>query len=104
MLEREPLCASDKGFLSMPVAAYLELLDWTARQIVPGKNGATPEATPPILERLQIRPEVWCQLVSGFGRLFSLVAGKPQHVDSFRSRRRKSRFHMRTEARELLNA
>ena len=41
---------SDKGFLGMPAAAYMELLDWTARQIVNGKRGATPEDAPPIVE------------------------------------------------------
>ena len=35
----------------MPLAGYLELLDWTARQLVPGKRGATPSDAPPILER-----------------------------------------------------
>ena len=29
---------SDKGFIAMPTAAYMELLDWTARQIVTGKT------------------------------------------------------------------
>ena len=43
---------SDKGFLAMPVAAYIELLDWTARQIVNGKRGATPEDAPPIFGSL----------------------------------------------------
>ena len=95
--------ASDKGFLAMTLAAYLELLDWTARQLTPGKSGATPERAPPILERLKIEPEVWCELVKNFGQLFSLVAGKPQHVDAYRSRTRR-RFHVRSAARELLPA
>jgi hypothetical protein len=94
---------SDKGFLAMPLAAYLALLDWTARKLVAGKSGATPEAAPAILERLEIRPEVWCQLVGQFGRLFSMVAGKPQHVDTYRSPRCPRRFHLREAARELLS-
>ncbi len=36
----------------------MELLDWTARQIVTGKRGATPEDAPPIFERLKIKPAV----------------------------------------------
>lgn len=95
---------SDKGFLGMSLAAYLELLDWTARQLAPGKRGATPEQMPPILERLQMEPAVWCGLVSGFGRLFSLVAGRLETVDSYRSRQRHCRFHVRKTARELLHA
>jgi hypothetical protein len=95
--------SSDKGFLAMSLAAYLELLDWTARQLVPGKRGATPGDSPPILERLQIEPDVWCSLVNDFGRLFSLVAGRPEHIDSHRSGQRGSRFHVPKAARQLLH-
>ena len=95
---------SDKGFLAIPAAAYVELLDWTARQMVTGKRGATPEDAPPIFERLKITPAVWYELVTRFGKLFSLVAGQPHHVDEFRGRFRKKRYHVRQAARELLSA
>ena len=95
---------SDKGFLSIPAAAYMELLDWTARQIVTGKRGATPEDAPPIFERLKIKPAVWCELVTRFGKLFSLVAGQPRRVDEFRGRLRKKHYHVRQAARDLLSA
>ena len=95
---------SDKGFLAMPTAAYLELLDWTARQIVTGKRGATPEDAPPLFERLKIKPAVWYELVTRFGKLFSLVAGQPHGVDEFRGRLCKKRYHVRQAARELLSA
>ena len=95
---------SDKGFLAMPTAAYMELLDWTARQIVTGKRGATPEDAPLIFERLKITPTVWCELVTRFGKLFSLVAGQPHRVDEYRGRLRKKRYHVRQAARELLSA
>ena len=88
----------------MPAATYLELLDWTARQIVTGKRGATPEDAPPLLERLNIKPAVWFELATQFGRLFSLVAGQPHRVDAFRSRIRRKRSHLRRAARELLTA
>ncbi len=95
---------SDKGFLAMPASAYMELLDWSARQMVTGKRGATPEDAPPIFERLKIKPAVWYELVTRFGKLFSLVAGQPHHVDDFRGRLRKKRYHVRQAARELLSA
>ena len=95
---------SDKGFLAIPAAAYVELLDWTARQMVTGKRGATPEDAPPIFERLKIKPAVWYELVTRFGKLFSLVAGQPHRVDEFRGRLRKKRYHVRQAARELLTA
>ena len=95
---------SDKGFLAMPEAAYMELLDWTARQIVTGERFSTPEDAPLLLERLKIKPAVWFELATQFGRLFSLVAGQPHHVDDFRSRLRRKRYHVRQAARELLTA
>jgi len=50
-----------KGFLPVSVAAYLELLDWTARQTMPGKRGLTPSDAPPILERLKVSATTWCE-------------------------------------------
>jgi len=32
-------CCSDKSFLAMSLEDYLELLDWSARQVAPGKHG-----------------------------------------------------------------
>jgi hypothetical protein len=93
---------SDKGFLTISVAAYLQLLDWTARQAIPGKRGSTPSDAPPILERLKVSPTTWCELVSNFGRLFSTVAGHPRIVDTTRSRHGHRRFHLTTRVRELL--
>ena len=86
----------------MPVDAYLELLDWTARQLVPGKHGFTPQDTPPIFDRLRIEPAAWCKLVSRFGKLFFQVAGHPQTVDSTRTLSGNHRFHLPKATRELL--
>jgi hypothetical protein len=94
---------SESGFLPMTSADYLQLLDWTARQIVPGKSGCTPENAPPIFERLEIKMDVWCQLVSNFGSLFYLVAGKPHSIDNARSRLRDQTFKLKRKTRELLS-
>ena len=94
--------SSDKGFLPMSAAQYLELLDWTARRIVSDRRGLTPEAAPAIFDRLSIKPEVWCEMVKQFGKLFSVVAGKPQLVDETRSRIAHRRHHLSKSARELL--
>lgn len=95
---------SNKGFLPMTTAAYVELLDWTARETVPGKGGKTAAFTPPVFKRLGIKPEVWCQMVSSFGTLFSLVAGRPTHVDEYRSRITQHRYRLSRDARLLLSA
>ncbi|HUG69858.1 MAG TPA: hypothetical protein VMM76_19050, partial [Pirellulaceae bacterium] len=77
---------SDKGFLAIGLGGYLQLLDWTARQMAPGKRGATPTDAPPIFERLSMSGETWCELVRNFGRLFYNVAGHPQQIEAARSR------------------
>lgn len=94
--------ASDKGFLAMSIESYIELLDWTARKIVPGKSGNTPTDAPPVLQRLQLEEPVWCELVSNYGRLFSLVAGRPTVIEAARSRHRNSRYRAPRRLRELL--
>jgi hypothetical protein len=96
--------ASDKGFLPMSVADYLELLDWTARQIRADKRGSTPATTSRIFDRLGIDADVWCELTRDFGRLFATVAGKPTVIESTRSRNRHQRYKIRNRARELLTA
>ena len=89
-----PRC-SDKGFLPMSVVEYLELLDWTGRQIVAGKRGAIPEALPPILTRLGIATPGWLELASNFGRLYHRVAGGCSAVQRDRTRRTSRPFRCR---------
>ena len=88
----------------MSLLEYVALLDWTARQAAAGKRGVTPADAPPILERLGLSGAGWCELVHGFGRLFSTVAGHPRTVDGSRSRRRHGRFHLTRRVRELFSA
>jgi len=68
---------SNKGFLPISAADYLVLLDWTARLLLKGKRGRTRSRSPPILDRLSLSPDIWHGLVSGFGKMFSNVAGQP---------------------------
>ncbi len=95
--------ASDKGFLPMPTAVYVELLDWTARQIRADKFGATPATMEPVFERLGISGEVWCGLVKDFGRLFYAVAGQPHEIDSHRTRDGEHRYKAKRQTRELMS-
>jgi len=96
--------ASDKGFLPLSVANYLELLDWTARELRSDKRGATPASVVPIFERLGIDANAWCELTQDFGKLFSTVAGKPKVIESTRSRQRHQRYKIRHRAKELLTS
>ena len=86
---------SDKGFLSMPIADYLELLDASARQIRADKTGYTPAAVAPVFERLKLDPDYWRLQIRDFGRLFANVAGKPKDVYEMRSLISKRRFYLK---------
>ena len=92
---------SDKGFLSMETTEYLELLDWSARQSVPGKPGRTPESLPPLLRRLGLSGDLWLELVSHFDELFTTMAGRPENIDNERGKKTGRRFHVSRRTREL---
>jgi hypothetical protein len=96
--------ASDKGFLNMSVEAYLDLLDWTARQMRSDQPGSTPADAPPIFDRLNIKPAAWLELTQRFGKLFYVIAGQPHRVDAERSRIRSQHYRLSPSARELLSA
>ena len=73
--------ASDKGFLGMSFDLYLKLLDWTGRQISRGnKKGRIPTDLAPILERIGLSGELWCDVVRRFGKIFKRVAGTPESL------------------------
>ncbi len=61
---------------TMNVERYLELLDWTGRQVRSGKRGALSAHLRPALERLDLDVERWVENVEHFGGLFYRVAGK----------------------------
>jgi hypothetical protein len=79
--------ASLKGFLSMPLTKYLELLDWTGRQLRSGKRGTIPAELSPILERLGLDAVGWCDLVQKFGKLFKRAAGAAESLSTEAARR-----------------
>ena len=84
---------SDKGFLAMADAEYLEILDWLARNTVATKQGSTPEAAPPIFERIGIEPTLWSEMVKDFGRAFKNVAGTAKSVSEARSLKTHRKFY-----------
>lgn len=99
-----PSRCSDRGYLGMSLEDYLNLLDWTARQVSAGKSGHARSGTPPILQRLGIHASTWFELSSRFGRLYSLVAGSPPCVDALRSHQTQRRFHLRRPTRAIFSS
>jgi len=79
--------ASQKGFLSCSLADYLQLLDWTGRQLRSGTRGHTPKHLAPILSRIGLDGSGWCDLVGKFGRLFKRAAGTAEHLQAEATRR-----------------
>ena len=92
----------------MSLGDYLELLDWTGRQLAQGKKGRIPLfgaglPTPPepILERLQLDQKGWCDLVARFGQRFFVVAGAPTTIDGTSSRIHQHRYNVPSATRQL---
>jgi REP element-mobilizing transposase RayT len=95
---------SDKGYLPMASSDYLELLDWTARQLRMDQPGCTPNDLPPILERLGMELCEYIDQVRFFGAMFSDAAGKPQSLAEARTLRTHRRFYVRHSVRRVLAA
>ena len=72
--------ASNKGCLSMGLGDYLQLLDWTGRQIRSDKRGAMPANLEPLFERLGISKETWVDCVMNFRKWFHSNVGCPKSM------------------------
>ena len=77
---RRPRRASDRGLLPMTLQSYLELLDWTGRQLRAGTLGVIPRGLESILDRLQVSAESWLETVAQFGRRFHRAVGLADHL------------------------
>ena len=69
--------ASDQGLLPMKFVDYLQLLEWTGRQLRLGKRGAIPKDLAPILERLAIREDMFVDALVSLDERFGCVLGGP---------------------------
>ncbi len=61
---------------------YLELLDWTGRILRDDKRGAIDQKLPPILNRLNIKPENWIDSSRYFESSFKPFAGTTENIKS----------------------
>ena len=86
----------------MSLDDYLTLLDWTGRQLVPGKRGSIPAHLEPILERLGLTSSSVVRLASGFGELFHRVAGSDRTLR--REAARRHRHWYQAPGRKLFGA
>ncbi|MEZ6123728.1 MAG: hypothetical protein R3C49_11190 [Planctomycetaceae bacterium] len=72
---------SNKGFLWMTLAEYLQLLDWTGRQVRrDGKLGTIPNELQPVFDRIGMSAEIWVDCVRRFGKWHSSGVGRPESL------------------------
>jgi hypothetical protein len=83
--------ASNKGCLAMTLDQYLQLLDWTGRELRSDKRRSIPVDLDPVLDRLQCGGEMWLDLVKHFRKRFRVEVGLPTTLQSVSSRRRTNR-------------
>ena len=95
--------ASDDPGLDMTLEQYLELLDWTGRQLVKGKPGSIPQYLGGILERVGISSSGWLKLVGNFGALFKRIAGSKESVQQHAARKGRRWFQGISSCAELLS-
>jgi len=80
--------ASQRGFLcGVSLLEYLQLLDWTGRQLSGDKRGKIPAHLSPILQRIGLDANDWCDLVGRFGKLFKRAAGSQASLAAEAGRR-----------------
>ena len=80
---REPMPTG----IAFSLIDYLELVDWTGRQIRDDKRGSIPDSESPILQRLGISAAHWIYLCTNFESRFKGLVGTihslKQHCASF---------------------
>jgi REP element-mobilizing transposase RayT len=94
-----PRRLTNRGCLFMSLDQYLQLVDWTGRQLRVDKPGQIPPHLDPILARLECSFETWIDLVKNFRRRFPTEAGRPetlQSVSRLRRHHRQSRHSARS--------
>ena len=86
---------------SMSLEIYLELLDWTGRQIHAGKRGVIPAHLRPILERLDLQVDAWVDNVQNYDSLFRRLAATLSRLRELAGSLGRSWLHGHAGARRL---
>ena len=69
--------------ISFKLSDYLTLVDQTGRSIRGDKKGYIASDLEPLLERLQLQPKGWLQLIQSFEKEFAYVVGSQASIRSF---------------------
>ena len=79
-----PLCndGKKKGLLPLEFKEYLELLEWTGRELREDKRGAISSSLKPILERLKLKTDGWVESMTNFRKVFHRTIGSEESLIS----------------------
>ena len=75
-----PIAGVSSFALSLSTADYLQILDWTGRVLVPGKQGKVNDDAPVILSVIDAAPDRWMLRVRGYGGGWARVVGSAQDL------------------------
>ncbi len=74
------LTAKDSPLSNISERSYLDLLDWTGRQIRADKRSSIPASLAPLLTQLDISADRWVKTVERYGSLFHRIAGRVENM------------------------
>jgi REP element-mobilizing transposase RayT len=89
------------GSLAISIAQYLNLVDWTGRQMHPGKRGKIDPERPRILDRLGLTDRSWTTQVKATESDFHRVIGAAESIIEYAARVGQCWFQGLGVAREL---
>jgi hypothetical protein len=89
------------GSLAISIAQYLNLVDWTGRQMHPGKRGKIDPERPRILDRLGLTERNWTTQVKATESDFYRVIGAAESIIEYAARVGQCWFQGLGVAREL---
>jgi REP element-mobilizing transposase RayT len=70
-----PLHGTLIACLPLRLGDYIELVEWTGKQVRPDKRGAIPKNTPSVLKQLSLSDKRWTTQVKGMGSHYWRVVG-----------------------------
>ena len=71
-----PVLGASKSRLPLRLGEYLALVEWTGKQVRPGKRGAIPANAPSVLKRFEPNPERWPIRVKAIGSGYWRAVGE----------------------------
>ena len=83
-----PLAGRIASHLPISTADYLALLEWTGRQLHPGKRGSIPKDAPSCLRAMEQEPQRWAVRVKSVGSGYWRVIGGLEDMISIAERLR----------------